>query len=521
MRSEGDRRRGNRAQSAPIAVVLLIGLAILGATAIVAIGGTAIDGTEGQSEIARAEQSMALFDSQSAQVALGESESQSVSFGYVNGNYRVNDTAGEISIVQIDCDDNETNDDGDDVPGGDDDAILASTDLGTVVYERNGVTVGYQGGGVWKERDGGSTMVSPPEFHFRGQTLTLPIIQTNGTGSVGGSTTANIEESVRAKRVFPNASDSFDATRCGDSRRFLNPVTKGRVIVRIESRFAEAWGDYFAERTAGEVTYPDEDVVIVELVALGNIGQFQMPGEDGSITVPGAADGHNTPEFTFRVRPDDTDSADFSNLQWSFFVSEGSQRLEIYLKKGSGGNKCPNTDIEADLDVYYSDDGGDTYEAWHVDDAYAAECADLNGDGDEEIYMDVELVDDEDGNGNYSEVDSDDPELEATDSAGMNNLLHFNIKGTDTPVDPIDVSGHGVYWEAETYNINSNERETVDRLINHYFAELPEDFELTVDDQNSDTINEGASSGYLETTGDGSYVTYLHVTRNEIEVELN
>jgi len=505
---------------------LLIGLAILGATAIVAIGGTAIDGTEGQSEIARAEQSMALFDSQSAQVALGESESQSVSFGYVNGNYRVNDTAGEISIVQIDCDDNETNDDGDDVPGGDDDAILASTDLGTVVYERNGVTVGYQGGGVWKERDGGSTMVSPPEFHFRGQTLTLPIIQTNGTGSVGGSTTANIEESVRAKRVFPNASDSFDATRCGDSRRFLNPVTKGRVIVRIESRFAEAWGDYFAERTAGEVTYPDEDVVIVELVALGNIGQFQMPGEDGSITVPGAADGHNTPEFTFRVRPDDADSADFSNLEWSLYASEGQQQLEVHLEQESGGSRCPGTGVEATLYMYYSEDGGDSYQGWESADTIEAECDDFDDDGtNDEIYIDIELVTDRNDNGNYTEVETtNDPDVDVNDtnmtytSIGNGRLIKFSpddfIDTASTPT----LGGHGDFWESVT--VDAGNELTTDQLINHYFAQLPEDFELTVDDKPSSRVNEDASSGYLDTTGDGSYVTYLHVTRNEVDVRL-
>jgi len=519
----GTGRHGERGQSAPIAVILLLGLAILGATAVVALGGAAIDGTEGRSELARAEQSMTLFDSQAAQVALGEADSQSVEFGYVNGDYRVDDSAGEISIVQLDCDDDDPSDPGagyDPVTNtlsSDDEFVLSPTDLGTVLYERDGTTIGYQGGGVWKERQDGSVMVSPPEFHFRGQTLTLPVIETRGSGSIGGSATASITEGVRADPVFPNVSDSFDATNCGNSRSYLNPVTEGRVIVRIESRFAGAWGEYFSERTQGEVTYPDEDLVIVELVALGNIGQFQMPAEGGSITVPGASNGHSTPEFTFRMRPDDADSADFSNLQWSLFVDEGDNHLEVHLEQDGGGSPCPGTGVEGRLYVYYSDDGGDNYQGWESTDTIEAECADLDGDGDEEIYMDVDLVTDQNDDGNYTEIEGGDVNMTYT-SIGSGRLVSFSPDDLiDTATSPT-LDGHGDFWEPET--VSAGDELTTDQLINHYFAELPEDFELTVDDKNSDTVNEDASSGYLDTTGDGSYVTYLHVTRNEVDVRL-
>ena len=79
-------------------------------------------------------------------------------------------------------------------------------------------------------------------------------------------------------------------------------------------------------------------------------------------------------------------------------------------------------------------------------------------------------------------------------------------------------SGHGD-WEDETYN--NPDTESIDRLVNHYFAELPDDFALVVNDKLSDTVNEASSGGVLLTGGSSQYVTYLHVTENEVEVEVD
>ena len=56
--------------------------------------------------------------------------------------------------------------------------------------------------------------------------------------------------------------------------------------------------------------------------------------------------------------------------------------------------------------------------------------------------------------------------------------------------------------------------------MNHYFAELPEEFDLRVDDKGSDTTNDDASGGTLYNAGSDRYVTYLHVTTNQVEVEV-
>jgi hypothetical protein len=237
-----------------------------------------------------------------------------------------------------------------------------------------------------------------------------------------------------------------------------------------------------------------------------------MPGDDGSITVSGATGDHSTKNYSITLRPDDSDSADFNNLQWSMYVEEGDQQFEMHLKK-SGSGSC--SDIKADLTIYYSEDGGATYQGWHADDAYEAECDDLDGDGDDEIYLEAVFVDDKNDNDDFVEIETDDVNLTNT-SLSSNDLEHFNPNGDLESSTTFD--GHGD-WEPETYS--AGDEETVDRLVNHYFAELPSEFDLTVDDKNSDTVNEEASSGELVTGGSGRYVTFLHVTENEVEVDLD
>lgn len=530
---------GSRGQSEVIGVALLLGFVIVGTFAVVALGDAALTDTQSNSESARAEQSMTLFDSQAAQVALGDSDVQTVNLGRSDASYSIDSNAGEISIIQLDCDDNDTNDDGDDEAGGaptddlttDDDAyIMNPTSLGALIYNTDDGELAYQGGGVWRTSEGGgSVMVSPPEFHYRGATLTLPVVLTRGSGGGSGSVSTRITSTTRAIRIFPDSAEGFP-DRCWEDGEepFQNPISDGEVIVRIQSRYYEAWGRYFSTRTDGQVTYDhDSEIVEVELISLGQVGQFQMPGDGGSVTVTGASGAHSTEEFTIMLRPDDSDAADFNNLQWSMYVEEGDQRLEVNLKKSGTGEDCEggtrgSTGVSADINIYYSEDGGDTFEAWHKDEAFHAQCEDFNGDGDYEIYLEADFVDDEDEDNDFEDYGEDsDPNLTYVDDSGLDNLVHFTIQGDDEPNDPGTLDGHGAGWEPKTFAISNGDTETSDRLINHYFANLPEEFELTVDDKSSNTVSEDHSQGTLYTGGSDRYITFLHITENEIEVEVN
>lgn len=115
--------RDRTAQTSPIAVVLLLAITVAGTTAVVALGGPALDETKQASQLTRAEHSMTLFDSRVAISALGEGETQYVDLsGTGGGAYVVDDDSGWLSITHK----NHT-DDGDDQP-------LYNESLGSVEY---------------------------------------------------------------------------------------------------------------------------------------------------------------------------------------------------------------------------------------------------------------------------------------------------------------------------------------------------------------------------------------------------
>ena len=549
---EGDRYRQGTVGQATVGAVLVVALVVVGSTVVVAIGNQALSDTERRSDLERARQAMTLFDSQTAQVALSESDRQSVRFGRTAGSYRVDPTAGEISVINIDRDDDEEGDgDTDDVvwtadgyptdatPAGDDDddiEYILNATLGAVVYESGDRTVAYQGGGVWQRGpDGGATMVSPPEFHYRDQTLTLPVVQVTGEGAASGSARATVRRGAfLARPVYPDASRTFDV---GDPDPFENPVQKGSVIVRIESDYARAWGSYFEARTEGKVSYPADGVVTVELISLGQIGEFDMPLEGGSVTVNGATGAHSVDRvnpgkeaFSIRLRPDDADSAKFANLQWSLYADEGDEEFEMHLKKAGGGGGCSggSTTTAAHLTIYYSWNDGEDYHGWRTTSPIEAGCKNFDtSDAEEEIHLDVTFVDDSDADGVYDDDEGSDDVQLAYQDLSQSDLEHFKPNGdlsTSANGNLRDLDGHEDppvgEWEPVSPDPAGPTTLAADQLVNHYFAELPEEFDLRVDDKGSDTTNEAASSGTFYNSGSDRYVTYLHVTTNEVEVEV-
>ncbi|WP_224269565.1 DUF7289 family protein [Haloprofundus salinisoli] len=481
-------RRGDRAQSELIGVVLLFGLVVAGTAAVVALGGVAIDDAKSHSEFDRAEQVMTLFDSKAATVALGDSEVKTVSLGRSGGQYVVDESSGRLTIVHENYD------------GAGSDETLYDEPLGAVVYHAaDGGTIAYQGGGVWSApADGGATMVSPPEFHYRDGTLTLPVVRATGTSTTSGASSARIKAQSRGDRVYPDSSATYGEDEDG-ARRYVNPVENGRVVVKVQSEYYRAWAEFFRSRTEGEVeVYPGTQTATVALVTLGTNGDFRMPAERGSIDVRGMAE-HTLDDFSIALRPDDSDSANFNNLQWSLAAEEGDQQFEIHLRK-TGSSGC---DIAISTSVYYSDDGGDTYHGWYDDDAFTTHCEDLDGDGDNEVLLDADFVD----NGaslTYKKLQKS--ELMHFKPGELRESVTFDEHEADS---------------GETYTAGENDELPLSTLVSHYFSLLSPSFELIVYDKNSNTISESVSSGRVVYSGDENYVTYLQVSESEVVVELD
>lgn len=227
-----------------LGLVLVIGIVIAGSVIVVALGATAIGDTESELSEERAGKSLTQFDSKAGLVALGEADSQEVSFPVDDaGQLSVDDSAGWMNITV----ENRTT--------GDTFTVMNAT-LGAMIYEDGEVTMGYQGGGVWRATETGGRMISPPEFHYRNGTLTLPTVTLSGDTQVSGDVTVAQDGETQ---TFP------DPTR--NDAEWLNPLDNHKVNLTVGSEFYDGWGHYFEERTDGDVIYKEgAEEVTLELV---------------------------------------------------------------------------------------------------------------------------------------------------------------------------------------------------------------------------------------------------------------
>lgn len=477
-----------RAQSETIGVVLILGM-----TAVVGFGSQALDATEQRSEVANAEQAMAQFDSKAAQMALGNSTVQSVPLGS-GGRYDVRENAGWIRVEHVNY-----------TGSGDDEEIYNGT-LGAVVYESEGTTIAYQGGGVWrKDREGNSTMISPPEFHYREGTLTLPVIRTESQNSVtaSGSASATVTRNGSFVQEFPNTTEEYNKT----SQNYTNPSQQGSVNVTVKSQYYHAWAEYFQTRTDGNVTVdPAQRTVTLELLTLGQTGRFPMPYDDvdgcgANVCVEGFAN-RSLSEFTFTIYPKNNQQSEFKNLRWSLYVRSPSstEKFEVTLG-GSGSYGCSES---VPVSIYFSNDSHDSYQGWQDPTGATVDCP----DGNPEITLDLA---DETHLMTYTELSGSDLSAYKSDVGTFQNPGNFIAHpSTDSP--------HNVV----TYS--SGNTEDVSFIVNHYFSLLGPDFELVVSDQQSGQgagVDEENSFGSIDYVGDGRIVRYLHITENRVEIDLN
>ena len=480
----------DRAQSTTIGFVLLIGLTVIGATAVIALGGQSFDDTRQAAYASRVEHGMTQFDSRTAMVALGESPSQTVSFASGgDGTFTVDEDAGWIRVTHR----NYT---------GDTDHVIYDATLGSVRYRNGDTTVAYQGGGVWRRTGNGSTMVSPPEFHYRGATLTLPMTRVLGDGGASGSAVARVTNRGGATRVYPNESEQYP-----NGRPFLNPVENGTVGVTVHSDHYRAWAEYFRTRTDGDVTTDDGNRTARLVLETGDqVGEFKLPSRTNAVEARGIASGHAVQDFSVTLRPGNN----FNNMYYSFSASEGGREFEllVHVPSGVSGKPCKDGGIDDDVtlayDVYYADGSGG-HHAW------------TNG----------------------SVTGNDGPIRLQCGDDGVE--LHVGFTG-DTPLTydnfttENDQSKWHHDWEGETRSyvdfnhtadgetrFHRGDETTSRHLVRHYLALLGPSVDLTVNygPGISPRVNPDASYGVLryDTAESPQYITYLHVTENRVRVE--
>jgi len=516
-------RRGSdddRGQSNVVGYLLVLAIIIGGTSLVVVLGADALEQTNSVSELKRAEQTMTLFDSRAAMVALGTSDTQSLNVKQQSGQFETDPDAGYISIKHVNYEEGATEE-------------VYNQSLGAVVYENNDRRIAYQGGGVWRlDPRGEARMVSPPEFHYRGATLTLPIIQVQGQSSASGSPSVSVSSDGDARRVYPNTSADLGAGNNGTGapydyqgtdRHYRNPVKNGTVRVFVHSEYYQGWANYFDQRTSGEVrVYDNNQTVRLTLVSLGGApGQFPIPDEGVGQEISGVGEGHPLREFTLSLEPGKNINGE---SHWSMFASENSREMEIHITmENSGGCR--------DATISYLYTSPTEYREWstppispNTTDVY--ECVPDGSSKVERLYFNLSGTDvdaeyeDVTANGAASGKWCFSPN--ETPDSGIEIDDHTEDPGTGTTISP--VSGH---------------TQSVNWTTSHYISKMGTNYELKVGDSQgstpsaecdattsgggSDMIEEGASVGFLdyeEATG-AEFITYLHITENEVDVDFD
>jgi hypothetical protein len=319
----------SRGQAETLGIVLVFAILISGTVIVVAIGSTAISDTEGQLADERAEKAMTQFSSKAGLVALQEADSQQVDFATEQGEqYTVVDDTGWMNITWT----NRTT--------GYSEPVMNMT-LGAVVFEGENTRLAYQGGGVFRATDAGGQMISPPEFHFREGTLTLPAVNVTGGPALGDSATIT---GSAVEREFPTGIDNS-----------TNPLDNHIVTVTVKSEYYRGWGQYFEERTDGEVEY-DDAAETATLLMVTPIELTEITAASSSLSASGtfeihgsAAGARYTDSYNSSIAPyDPTTAGKEGDLIYSG---------DIDLSDGSGGDDFWG-DVEAGENVEVGNGGG-------------------------------------------------------------------------------------------------------------------------------------------------------------------
>jgi hypothetical protein len=361
-RGQGRSRRSDRGQSELVGTVLILGLSMTVIGTSVMFGGVALDGLVSTAEANNVENGMSHLSSKISLVALGDADSQRFSLGLMQeGSVSVQPDAGRITISNV------TNDSR---------TELFDSDLGAIVYSGGSREVAYQGGGIWSKRDGTSSLASPPEYYYRGTTLTFPIIQVTGEGTVGGQPSGRITPDGVATNAVPTVE---------------TPLENGTIEVKIESEYYEGWHEYLTQRSEGDtqifhsnktvvstLTVPDE--VTFDNTALSVQESYDADGNtdiDGEINdnvVHRSADSLIESKIADAKADPDVDSGCLNDTAGTCDLSAGTyfvdgdltqeENIDIETSSGNvtiivngtmdiGGNKVTVTDSSTNGTEYY------------------------------------------------------------------------------------------------------------------------------------------------------------------------
>lgn len=316
----GDRRGASEVVGAS----LLIGIVIIGVLVILFTGLSDVGDRQDDIETSQAEQALTEFDGEATRVALDGTSSQRINLGLEgnSGTLDVEESSGNMRIIYED-----------ELLATDGPELDTNVTLGTLIYENGDTTVGYQGGGVWRSDGPNSTMVSPPEITYEGNTLTLPIIQTKDRGSVHSD--VQLSSEGLSEQLFPSVAQDQNLT---------NKVNTGTFQIIIESRYYEGWGQYFEEETEATVVLDAPEEGKVTIIFFGSA--FSISDDAGIISTSGPGEVF----ISGTGGPQDDDPTFIDSYDSSIGPYEDTKDESGVLKSAGDVRLTGNAEIRGDTD---------------------------------------------------------------------------------------------------------------------------------------------------------------------------
>ena len=469
-------RRSGRGQSEVLGTVLILGLSMAVIGTSLTLGGVAVGDLITDAESANVETGMAHLSSKISLVALGDSDSQRFSLGAMReGTLSVQPEAGSIRVYNA--------------TGGSRELLNENrTTMGALVYAGEDREIAYQGGGIWTKQGNASRMTSPPEYHYRGTTLTLPIINVTGEGAIGGRPSGQITPATVAEDAVPGVS---------------TPLESGTIEIEIQSDYYQGWYAFLNDRTEGETDIYHTNRTVVSRLVVPDTVTF-----DNALSVETFYEAGGSADIDEPIE-DSTPHRSADPLIDS--------RIETAEADGTGNGSLSASGGSIDAGTYYID--GDLV----LDDSLDIDTSSGNVtiivDGKFDIQKnEVTVTDSSEHHVNYYIADSFNAagkgvlRTASADAEPARNRLFVGDGFLD------DSSGGGtVRIEAIVYapDADIETRGTVD-IVGSVVAnslDVRGNFNLEYEPSLAETT--------VELTGAADLLKYLHVSHNEVRVDLN
>ncbi len=474
------------AESSVVGIVIILMLTTLSIGAILFYGIPTINDMQDMAKTQKAEQAFTVFDSRTSKVALGESPMQTTYLSLMGGTLEVKGDStshnnSEITIVLANIDapwydrfsqqrhrwgawegfETQTN------------FTMFNAPMGCIIYSKDNRIVGYEGGGVWSKYPAGkAVIISPPEFNYNGETLTLPIMCINGNTSITSDTDVGIAVS---SNNIPTVLYPDPVT----DDRLINPVKSDKVLIYIKSDFYNAWADYANNLAYTSATVDEANsTAVVELEVMPPMGKSALTH---NFKVGALNSSQSVPMYNFSFDLGARASQGLNPTNYQISATSGTKALIYSLAKKGGANQLQ-------LTVAYQDTAAASYiEEWDGVNIFPV----TGSKQDQQAIVDL---------------------LDKNFVMKYDKANDFSWNDTSTISLPPNISFH------------SGDQTSLFNVTQHYMKLITMDgsvkFSLNSPGK-SDPVDYDESSLTLCYEGMPGAITYLHVTRHDLSASLS